>query len=291
MNYYVQTLVDGVAQGSIYALMAIGFAMIMGILGLVTFTHGEVIMIGAFAGFYALTFLKTGIFVALVAGFAAAWILGLVIELICYRRWPKGPDETWLITTIGVSTVLKSGAQIVLGTEQQLVPDVYTGFWTLGGVRILHIQAFMLVVLFILSAGLWLFLKKTRTGLELKAVSMDKTAAALLGVDVRRILVIGNAIGCALCGVSGVLLGVYYNSVHAVMGGSAGLKSFASAVLGGLTSIPGAAIGGILLGIFENVGVLFFSSGWRDVIAFLILIAVLLVRPSGLLGRKGAEKV
>lgn len=120
---------------------------------------------------------------------------------------------------------------------------------------------------------------------------MDKTAAALLGVDVRRILVIGNAIGCALCGVSGVLLGVYYNSVHAVMGGSAGLKSFASAVLGGLTSIPGAAIGGILLGIFENVGVLFFSSGWRDVIAFLILIAVLLVRPSGLLGRKGAEKV
>ena len=265
MNYYLQTLVDGIAQGSIYALMAIGFAMIMGILGLVTFTHGEVIMIGAFAGFYALTFLKTGIFVALVAGFAAAWILGLVIELICYRRWPKGPDETWLITTIGVSTVLKSGAQIVLGTEQQLVPDVYTGFWTLGGVRILHIQVFMLVVLFILSAGLWLFLKKTRTGLELKAVSMDKTAAALLGV--------------------------YYNSVHAVMGGSAGLKSFASAVLGGLTSIPGAAIGGILLGIFENVGVLFFSSGWRDVIAFLILIAVLLVRPSGLLGRKGAEKV
>ncbi len=290
--YYLQLTMDGLAQGAIYALMAIGYAVIMGNLGLVTFTYGEVVMIGAFAGgFYSLAVLKLGIVVSLLVGFAASWLIGMVIEVVCYRRWPDGPSQIWLIATIGISTILKSGGQVVFGTEQKFVPDVYDGVWIVGGIRIMHIQAAIIVVLFVLSLCLWFFLKKTRLGMQLKAVSMDKKAAALLGVRVPRVMLVGNAIGCALGGIAGVLLGVYYNSVFAIMGAVAGLKAFAAGVFGGLTSIPGAAIGGLLLGVLENLGVAIFSSGWRDIIGFSVMIIILLVRPSGLLGRKGSEKI
>ncbi len=290
--YYLQLTMDGLAQGAIYALMAIGYAVIMGNLGLVTFTYGEVVMIGAFAGgFYSLAVLKLGIVVSLLVGFAASWLIGMVIEVVCYRRWPDGPSQIWLIATIGISTILKSGGQVVFGTEQKFVPDVYDGVWIVGGIRIMHIQAAIIAVLFVLSLCLWFFLKKTRLGMQLKAVSMDKKAAALLGVRVPRVMLVGNAIGCALGGIAGVLLGVYYNSVFAIMGAVAGLKAFAAGVFGGLTSIPGAAIGGLLLGVLENLGVAIFSSGWRDIIGFSVMIIILLVRPSGLLGRKGSEKI
>ena len=290
--YYLQLSIDGLAQGAIYALMAIGYAVIMGNLGLVTFTYGEVVMIGAFGGsFYALAVLKLGFVLSLAVGFAASWIIGMVIEVVCYRRWPNGPSQIWLIATIGISTILKSGGQVVFGTEQKFVPDVYDGVWEIGTLRIMHIQAVIIGVLFFLSACLWFFLKKTRLGMQLKAVSMDKTAAALLGVKVPRVMLVGNAIGCALGGIAGVLLGIYYNSVFAIMGGVAGLKAFAAGVFGGLTSIPGAAIGGLLLGVLENLGVAVFSSGWRDIIGFSVMIIILLVRPSGLLGRKGSEKI
>ncbi len=290
--YYLQQTTDGIAQGAIYALMAIGYAVIMGNLGLVTFTYGEVVMMGAFAGgFYGLAVLKLGIFVSLLMGFAMSWIIGMVIEVVCYRRWPNGPSQIWLIATIGVSTILKSGGQVVFGTEQRFVPDVYTGLWEIGGIRIMHIQAAIIAVLFIMAACLWFFLRKTRLGMQLKAVSMDKKAAALLGVPVRRVMLVGNALGCALGGVAGVLLGVYYNSVFAIMGSVAGLKAFAAGVFGGLTSIPGAAVGGILLGIIENWTVAYFSSGWRDIVGFTMMIVILIVKPSGLLGRKGAEKI
>lgn len=291
--YYLQLTIDGLAQGAIYALMAIGYSVIMGNLGLVTFTYGEVVMIGAFAGgFYCLAVLKLGLLVSLLAGFAASWILGMIIEAVCYRRWPNGPSQIWLIATIGVSTIVKSGGQVVFGTEQKFVPDVFDGVWEIGeNIRILHIQAVIVGVLLFLSFCLWFFLKKTRLGMQLKAVSMDKTAAALLGVKVPMVMVVGNALGCALGGVAGVLLGVYYNSAFAIMGSVAGLKAFAAGVFGGLTSVPGAAIGGVVLGILENLGVALFSSGWRDIIGFSVMILTLLVWPSGLLGRKGAEKI
>jgi branched-chain amino acid transport system permease protein len=290
--YYLQQTVDGIAQGAIYALMAVGYAVIMGNLGLVTFTYGEVVMLGAFAGgFYGLAVLKLGIFVSLLMGFAMSWVIGMVIEVVCYRRWPNGPSQIWLIATIGVSTILKSGGQVVFGTEQKFVPDVFIGAWEIGGLRVMHIQAAIIGVLFFLALCLWFFLKKTRLGMQLKAVSMDKKAAALLGVPVRRVMLVGNALGCALGGIAGVLLGLYYNSVFAIMGSVAGLKAFAAGVFGGLTSIPGAAVGGILLGIIENWTVAYFSSGWRDIVGFTMMIVILIVKPSGLLGRKGAEKI
>lgn len=290
--YTLQILVDGVAQGSMYALMAIAYAVIQGNLGFVTFGFGDTIMMGSFMGaYYVFALFQGNIYMAIGSGFLGCWLLGMLIELVCYRRWPDGPRQIWLICTIGLGTTMRSGAQIAFGMDQMFVPDAFTQVWVFCGIRVMAMQIFMIVLLCLLSGCIWFFLKKTRTGMRLKAVSMDKRAAALLGVDVRRIMIIGNSLGCALGGVSGVLLGIYYNSVFATMGAGVGMKGFAAAVIGGITSIPGAALGGILLGILENVGVALTSTGWRDIIAFTLLIFTLLVRPSGLMGRKVGEKV
>lgn len=286
--FLLQQVINGLAQGSIYALMAIGFAMILGVVGLVTFVHGEVIMIGAFAGYYMFTYGSTNIFAALIAGFLASWLLGMVIERVCYRPFRKAPEEIALICTIGLSIFLKSAAQLVFGTQQKLMPDVFGDkFIAIGDLRITYIQILVVAIVLILCFALQQLLYRTRIGIAIRAVSMDKDAAALLGVNVNRTIMLGNSLACALGGVSGVLLGIYYNSVHPIMGASASMKAFTATVFGGLGSVPGAAIGGVLLGVLENLGVAVFSAGYRDVIAFIILIAVLLLKPSGIMGRKG----
>lgn len=288
--FFLQQLINGIAQGSIYALMAIGFSMVFGIVGLVTFVHGEVIMIGAFAGFYAHTVFHFDIITSLLAGFAAAWMLGIIIEKLCYKPFRNSPEEIALICTIGLSILLKSLGQVVFGTEQQLMPDFFADkFLAIGNIRISFIQIFIIAVVFLMCGALQFLLYRTKTGVALRAVSMNKNAAALLGVNVNRTILLGNSIGCALGGAAGVLLAIYYNSVHALMGGSASMKAFTAAVFGGLTSIPGAALGGLILGVIENLGVAIFSAGYRDIIAFAILISILLFRPSGILGRKGNE--
>lgn len=288
--FFFQQVINGLAQGSIYALMAIGFSMIMGVVGLVTFVYGEVIMIGAFGAYYFYTALHTGFAVALLAGFAAAYALGIILEQVCYRPFRKAPEEIALICTIGMSIFLKSIGQVVFGAEQKLMPDVFGDrYLALGSIRVPVTQIVVIAIVILLCIALQRMLYRTRLGISLRAVSMDKDAAALVGINVNGIITIGNSIGCALGGVAGVLLGVYYNSVHPLMGSTASMKAFAAAVLGGLTSIPGAALGGVLLGLFETFGVAVFSSGYRDIIAFVILIVVLLLRPSGILGRKSAE--
>lgn len=288
--FFFQQVMNGLAQGSIYALMAIGFSMIMGVVGLVTFVYGEVIMIGAFGAFYFYTVLHTGFAVALLAGFAAAYALGVILEQVCYRPFRRAPEEIALICTIGMSIFLKSIGQVVFGAEQKLMPDVFGDkFLALGSIRIPFTQIAVIAVVILLCLALQRMLYHTRLGVSLRAVSMDKDAAALVGINVNGVITIGNSIGCALGGVAGVLLGVYYNSVNPLMGATASMKAFAAAVLGGLTSIPGAAVGGVLLGLFETFGVAVFSSGYRDIIAFVILITVLLLRPSGIFGRKSAE--
>lgn len=285
--FFLQQIINGLAQGSIYALMAIGYAIILGVVGLVTFVHGEVVMIGAFAGYYAYTYLNVGFFGALLAGFAASWVMGYIIDRVCYRPFRRVGSEIALICTIGMSIFLKAFGQVTFGTTQKLMPDLFgSGAVVLGDIRISYIQIFVVSVVIVLSLGLQQLLYRTRIGLFLRAVSMDKDAAALAGVNVNKTISIGNSLGCALGGVSGVLFAVYYNAVHPLMGGSAAMKAFAATVFGGLGSIPGAAIGGLLLGIFETFGVTVFSSGYRDIIAFALLIIVLLIRPSGLLGRK-----
>jgi branched-chain amino acid transport system permease protein len=287
--FYLQQLINGLTQGSMYALMAIGLAMIIGIVGLVSFVNGEVIMIGAFGGFFALSVLKLNAFWAMLFGFAASALLSVGIEYVCYRPFRTKPTNNALISTIGLSIFIKSLGQVVFGTEPKFVPDAFgIKYVAIGEIRVGYVQIAILATVVLLSGLLQYVLNRTRMGISLRAVSMDKQAAALLGVNVNHTVLIGNLIGCGLGGVSGVLMGIYYNSVQAIMGASVAMKAFAAVVFGGLTSIPGAAIGGVILGIVENFAVTAFSSGYRDIVAFVILIGVLLWRPSGILGRKGA---
>lgn len=288
--FILQQIVNGIAQGSIYSLMAIGLAMIIGIVGLVSFVNGEVIMIGAVASYLAITYLTPNPILALIAGMAASAVMGIVVEFICYRPFRKSKTNNALIATIGLSIFLKSLMQVVFGTEQKFMPDLLgTNVIVMGDLRISYVQIMIIAIVIALSVILQFVLYRTKMGVSLRAVSMDKTAAALLGVNVDRTVLIGNAIGCALGGVSGVLIGIYYNSVYALLGAAVAMKAFAAVVFGGLTSIPGAAVGGLILGITENMAVTIFSSGYKDIVAFIVIIIVLIIKPSGILGRKGAN--
>lgn len=289
MFFLLQQLINGLTQGMIYALMAIGFSVIYGVVGLVSFVHGEIIMLGAFTGFFMISFVGSNLIFALAAGFIITWILGMFVDRLAYRPFQNAPREIPLIMTIGLSIFLRSLTHLVLGSQQRVVPNIFDGkFFVIGDIRITYIQIVIALLVIFLSFALHQFLYRTRTGLALRAVSMDKKAAALVGINVRKTIQKGYSLGCALGGVSGVLLGIYYNSVNPVMGASASMKAFASTVFGGLTSIPGAAIGGIVLGMAENLGVGYLNSGYRDIIAFIIIIAVLLIKPSGILGWKEA---
>lgn len=288
--FILQQIVNGIAQGSIYSLMAIGLAMIIGIVGLVSFVNGEVIMIGAVASYLAITYLTPNPILALLAGMAASAVMGVAVEFICYRPFRKSKTNNALIATIGLSIFLKSLMQVLFGTEQKFMPDLLgTSVIVMGDLRISYVQIMIIAIVIALSVILQFVLYRTKLGVSLRAVSMDKTAAALLGVNVDRTVLIGNAIGCALGGVSGVLIGIYYNSVYALLGAAVAMKAFAAVVFGGLTSIPGAAVGGLILGITENMAVTIFSSGYKDIVAFIVIIVVLIIKPSGIMGRKGAN--
>lgn len=288
--YFVQQLVNGLCQGAIYALMAIGYTMIYGVVGLVTFTHGEVIMMGAFSSFYFYLAFGNNLILGLLSGFLISAIVGIVVHKICYEKFLDSPRHISLICTIGMSMFLKNMAQIVFGSEMKGMPDLFDGqFIQIGEIRINYLQLTVIGVVIFLSVVLSLFLNKTRTGMMLRAVSQDKKASALVGINVRTTTMLGNCIGCGLGGVAGVLLGLYYNSILPTMGGMAGLKAFSSAVLGGLTNIPGAAIGGICIGVLENLGIALFSSGLRDVFAFIFLVLVLVFNPQGLFAKRGSK--
>jgi branched-chain amino acid transport system permease protein len=289
--YFFQQFINGLCQGSIYALMAIGFTVVYGIVGLVTFTHGEVIMIGAFASFYCFSAFADNILLAIIAGFAASWIIGIFIFKVCYERFMDSPrHDIPLICTIGMSMLLKNLAQIIFGSATMGMPNAFENqFIAFGDIRISYLQLLIMGIVILLTIILSIFLNKIRAGMMLRAVSQDKKAASLVGINLNATTMIGNCIGCGLGGVAGVLLGLYYNSVVYTMGGTAGLKAFCAVVIGGLVSIPGVALGGLLLGICENIGIGLFSSGLRDVIAFVFLVIVLVIRPEGLFTKRKGQ--
>lgn len=283
----LEQLINGLGQGMIYALMSIGYALIFGVVGLVTFAHGDVIVLGAFAAFYSFTFLNANLFVAVLSGFIVSGTMGFVIHRVCYNRFFSSPRQIPLICTIGMGMFLRNLIQIASGTEAKPIPNpLGTGSIVLGNIRITYMQIFIFAVVVGMSVVLTLFLGHTRMGLSLKSVSMDKTASALVGINTKRATTIGNMIGCSLAGVAGVLLGMYYGMITPMMGGNIGMKAFCCAVLGGMSNIWGAAVGGILIGVFENLGIMVFSARMRDTVSFLFLILVLLIKPEGLFARR-----
>ncbi len=300
MEQFLQQLLNGIAWGSIYALIALGYTMVYGVLKLINFAHGEVYMVGAMAGYYcahALGFAAepslAGLFVVLVLSMAACALLGATIERVAYRPLRNAPRLASLITAIGVSLLLQNGGQLLFGADPKFFPSIVVAREVVrfGSVAVSNIQLFVLGTAMVLMVGLEVVVMRTRFGRAMRAVSVDAPAAALMGVPVDRVISGTFMLGSALAAAAGILVGLSNPKIDPLMGLLPGLKAFVAAVLGGIGSIPGAMVGGLLLGVVETMVSAYLSSTYRDAIAFVILIAILLYRPTGLFGTGQVEKV
>lgn len=291
MEYILNQLLNGICQGAIYALMAIGYSVVVGVTGMVTFTHGEVMMIGAFASFYVFQYAGNNILLGVMGAFAASWIIGMLVYKICYERFFNAPRHISLICTVGFSMLLKNLCQIIFGPNRQPMLDIVENrVFEIGGtLRISLLQIMIFLITAVLVLVLTFFLNKTRAGIALRAISQDKSAAYMMGINVKTTAMIGNCIGCGIGGVAGMLMAIYYQSVIVTMGGTMSMKAFASSVLGGMTDVRMSAIGGLCIGVIENLGITFSSASFRDAFAFLFLILVLIIRPQGFTKKKGAR--
>ena len=307
MDIFLQQLINGLVQGSIYALVALGYTMVYGIIELVNFAHGEGVMVGALVSLSVIQRLAdrghSGWWVV-AAGIAAAvpacMALGLSIERIAYRPLRKAPRLAPLISAIGVSIALQQLAALVWGRNFLHYPEVVARTpLALGGAVITEVQLVILGSAAALMAALWFLVQRTRLGRAMRATAQNPAVAGLMGVDVNRIIATTFLIGSALAAVAGTLVGTYYNVGNHTMGFLLGMKAFTAAVLGGIGNLQGAMLGGLLLGVIENLGAGYMGnltggvigSNYSDVLSFLMLVGVLVLRPSGLLGERGVEKV
>ncbi len=290
MEYLFNQIINGLCQGSIYALMAVGYSVVVGVVGMVTFTHGEVIMIGAFSAFYIFQAFGNNLLLGLIASFSASWLIGMFVYKVCYERFFNAPRHISLICTIGVSMLIKNLAQIIFGPNQKPMLNVIENkFFTLGTIQISLVQVIIIITVVVLAILLSLFINKTKWGISLRAVSQDKSASYLMGINVKRTAMIGNCVGCGFGGIAGMLLAIYYQTLSATMGSSLGMKAFSSSVLGGLTDIRCSALGGLCIGIIENLGITITSASFRDVFAFGFLILILIIKPEGFASKKGVR--
>lgn len=292
MEIYLQQLVNGLFLGSIYALLALGYTMVYGIIKLINFAHGEVYMIGSFIGYYLITQFNMGFFSALICSMILSAILGVVIEFLAYRPLRKSTRIAALITAIGVSYFLQNLMIYFVSADTRAFPQVIQRkVYRLGMIEVSNIQLLILFTALVLMFLLQVIIQKTKMGKAMRAVSVDADAAQLMGINVNRTISFTFAIGSALAAAAGMLIGLYYNSIDPTMGTVPGLKAFVAAVLGGIGIIPGAAIGGFVIGIVETLATAFGFSDFKDAIVYGILIIILLVKPAGILGKNLKEKV
>jgi branched-chain amino acid transport system permease protein len=289
MEFLFEQFVNGLTQGSVYALLALGFTLIFGTLRMVTFAHGEVYMLGAYVGFEIIRLLHPSFFLALFAALLATAMLGVAVELLAFHFLRNAPHATSLLVTIGISILLVNAAQAIWGPETQALPyetldRLGTFEIEIGGVYITFLQIAVLGVTVLLMLALYLVIHRTRIGMVIRATAQDYEAAFAMGVNVNRIYMAAFAMGSMLGGVAGVLVGVYYNMFYPTMGGLYGLKAFSASVVGGLTSLPGAVVAGLLIGLVETFSVEFGVSNFRHIFSFVFMILILLLRPGGLFG-------
>jgi len=287
-----QQLVNWINLGAMYALLAIGYTMVYGIVKLINFAHGEIFMTGAFFTWWFMTALNVPFPIASLIGIALATGLGVGVERVAYRPLRNAPRFAVVISVLGMSIFLQNMARIIWGAEFQVFEvDFGIAPIMLGDVVIPFKKVFILLVTLVLMAGLSLFVKRTYLGKAMRATAADREAAEMMGISANAVIVLTFMVGSSLGAVAGILYAINYNSIDPYMGFNAGMKAFAAAVLGGIGNIYGAMVGGLLLGIFEGAGAAYISSMYRDAIAFAILILALILRPEGLLGEwKSGEK-
>lgn len=289
---FVQQLINGISLGSIYALIALGYTMVYGIIKLINFAHGDIYMVGAYIGFFAISVGHFSIVPALVISMVVTGFLGMLVERLAYKPLRQAPRISVLITAIGVSFFLEYTSMYFVSPQPRTFPAVMESTsYHLGAFIINGQQLLIFAITVILMLLLTYIVQYTKVGKAMRAVSFDTETAQLMGIDANRIISVTFGIGSALAAAGGVLVGVYYNSIDPLMGIMPGLKAFVAAVLGGIDSLPGAMTGGIILGVVEALVSGFISSTFRDAAAFAILILVLLFRPSGIFGKNTREKV
>ncbi|HWR41149.1 MAG TPA: branched-chain amino acid ABC transporter permease [Patescibacteria group bacterium] len=289
---FVQQLINGISLGSIYALIALGYTMVYGIIRLINFAHGDIYMLGGYAGFFAITVFKMSFFPALIFSMAAAAAIGMLIERMAYRPLRDAPKIAVLITAIGVSLLLEYGGILLVTPQPRTFPEVFPStIYNFYGLVVNSQQVLILVVSLLLMVLLTYVVQRTKIGKAMRATSFDTDAARLMGIDVDRVISFTFGIGSALAAAAGMMVGIYYNSIDPLMGIMPGLKAFVAAVLGGIGVIPGAMLGGLIMGVVEAMVSGFWSSTFRDAAAFGILIVILLFRPAGILGKNIREKV
>ena len=304
MDYFLQQLVNGISLGAIYALIAIGYTMVYGIIGMINFAHGDIYMIGAFISLVAflllaavgITFVPLAIALVLAISVSFTAVYGWTVERIAYRPLRGAPRLAPLISAIGVSIVLQNYVQLAQGARVKPLQPMISGTVPLstGGnfhVTISILQILIIGLTLVLMAAFTAFIRTTPFGRAQRATEQDRTMAALLGVDVGRVISTTFVLGAALAAVAGVMVTLYYGVIDFYIGFAAGIKAFSAAVLGGIGSLPGAMLGGLMIGLLEAFWSGYFSIAYKDVAVFAILVLVLIFRPSGLLGRPGTEKV
>ena len=301
MEQFFQQLTNGLAVGGIYALIALGYTMVYGVLKLINFAHGDLFTIGAYLGLTLLTslaltdqvggFLGIGLLALMVMGLVG--VIGILLERIAYRPLRESPRLSAVVSALGASIFFQNAVMLVYGAKfyvypQNLLPNIPV---SVLGMPIPLMRILILVASVVMMICLYLFVQKTRIGTAIRAAAIDQGAARLMGIDVNRVIMIVFCIGPALGGVAGMMVGIYYGQINFTMGWIYGLKAFTAAILGGIGNIPGAMVGGLLLGVIEALGAAYISMAWKDAIAFVVLILILIVRPTGLLGERVAEKI
>ncbi|MGE7905319.1 branched-chain amino acid ABC transporter permease [Peribacillus sp. NPDC094092] len=289
----IQQLVNGISLGSIYALIALGYTMVYGIVKLINFAHGDVFMVGSFVGFYAITVMDLSFIPALLLSMVTCAVFGVLIERIAYKPLRNATRIAALITAIGVSLLIENGLIYIRGAQPEAYPNNVLPMDKLDilGVSISSQSILILSVSIILMIILQFVVHKTKIGKAMRAVSFDSEAAKLMGINVNNTISATFAIGSALAGAAGVIFGIYYIKIEPLMGVLPGLKAFVAAVLGGIGIIPGAMVGGLLLGVIEALVSAAGYSLWRDGVAFVVLILILIFLPQGLFGKNKREKV
>lgn len=292
MQIFMQQLINGLSLGSIYALLALGYTMIYGIIKIIHFAHGDVYMLGAFFGYYTINVWHFNFIMALFGSMIFCALVGMLIEFVAYRPLRHSSRIAVLITAIGVSYFLENGMSVLFSGDTRDFPQVikqvnYEWF----GIRVTNIQLLIFATTIILMIVLQLIVKKTKMGRAMRAAAADPVAAELMGIDINGTISFVFAIGSAMAGAAGVLIGLYYNSIEPTMGLTPGIKAFVAAVVGGVGSIPGAAVGAVIIGCLESLMQAIGFSAFKDAAVYVVLIIVLLFLPAGLFGNKQPEKV
>lgn len=292
MQIFMQQLINGLSLGSIYALLALGYTMIYGIVKIIHFAHGDVYMLGAFFGYYTINVWHFNFIMALFGSMIFCALVGMLIEFVAYRPLRHSSRIAVLITAIGVSYFLENGMSVLFSGDTRDFPQVikqvnYEWF----GIRVTNVQLLIFTTTIILMIVLQLIVKKTKMGRAMRAAAADPVAAELMGININGTISFVFAIGSAMAGAAGVLIGLYYNSIEPTMGLTPGIKAFVAAVVGGVGSIPGAAVGAVIIGCLESLMQAIGFSAFKDAAVYVVLIIVLLFLPAGLFGNKQPEKV